>query len=119
MDGMLGLGPDDPSNGPSFVAEIANQGIVTHKMFGLIMSQKGVSEITFGGYDETWMKYRGIDIDYFPQTNATRWEIELRDVKMMTKSFWQGTTKAVIDSFYKVITLPTAEFSNFATYIQG
>lgn len=66
MDGMLGLGPDDPSNGPSFVAEIANQGIVTNKMFGLIMSKTGVSEITFGGYDESWMKYRGIDIDYFP-----------------------------------------------------
>jgi len=35
IDGVIGLGPDDPSNGPSFIAELYNQGIISRKMFGI------------------------------------------------------------------------------------
>lgn len=65
LDGMLGLGPDDPSNGPSYVAALAEAGIVDRKIFGMVYGKSLDSEITFGGWDETWMKTREEDIYYF------------------------------------------------------
>lgn len=46
-----------------------------------------------------------------------RWEIDLQDVKMANNSFWKGTRKAVIDTFFRVITLPTEEFAVFTKFI--
>jgi hypothetical protein len=57
MDGMLGLAPDDPMNGPSFIATLYNQGIISSKIFGLLITQASVSSstITMGGYDSSVM----------------------------------------------------------------
>lgn len=119
LDGMLGLAPDDPSNGPSYISALVEQGIVSKKIFGLVYGKSLDSEITLGGWDETWMKSRDDDIHFFDQTNQTRWEIDVRDVKMSGISFWKGNRKAVIDSFIRVISLPKEEFAEFKPFIEG
>ncbi|CDW78695.1 eukaryotic aspartyl protease family protein [Stylonychia lemnae] len=119
IDGVVGLGPDDPSNGPSFIAELYNQGVIGKKMFGIQVGFNQKSEMMFGGWDDTWMKTRGENIYFYPQSNQSRWEIELRDLKMKNTSFWEGSKKAVIDSFNDSITFPDAEFQVFKTYIES
>eukprot|EP00347_Sterkiella_histriomuscorum_P017229 403350189 len=118
MDGMLGLGPDDPANGPSFVAALYNEQKIGRKMFGLAYGKQLKSQITFGGWDETFKRSIEDEIYFFPQTNNTRWEIELRDVKMSNTSFWTSTRKVVIDTFFRVVSLPLPEYENFKNYIE-
>lgn len=113
MDGMLGLGPDDPSNGPSYVAALYESGVIGRKMFGLKFGTADNSMITFGGWDETQLKSLDDPINFFPQTNSSRWEIDMRDVKMRNVSFWVSCRKAVIDTFFRVVTLPMAEYNLF------
>lgn len=115
MDGMIGLGPDDPSNGPSYVASLFNSGLIGRKMFGLIFGNADNSQITLGGWDESKFKSSDDPINFFPQTNSSRWEIELRDAKMGNNSFWVSCKKAVIDTFYRTVTLPMAEYQKFQT----
>ncbi len=57
MDGMIGLAPDDPSNGPSFIATLFEDGVIPSKVFGLFIAPGSVanSEITIGGFDSTLM----------------------------------------------------------------
>lgn len=38
MDGVIGLAPDDPFNGPSFVATLFSQGVIDKKMIGLMIT---------------------------------------------------------------------------------
>jgi hypothetical protein len=39
MDGMIGLAPDDPANGPSFVAALYDSKIIDKKLFGFIFGR--------------------------------------------------------------------------------
>jgi hypothetical protein len=57
MDGVIGLAPDDPANGPSFIATLKNQGKVDDKMFGFMFGDSSIeSVITIGGYDKALFK---------------------------------------------------------------
>jgi hypothetical protein len=60
VDGVIGLAPDDPSNGPSFIASLHKQFIISEKKFGLIMGPRNQSQInsaiTIGGHDERMFK---------------------------------------------------------------
>jgi hypothetical protein len=38
---------------------------------------------------------------------------------MSNYSFWDGTTKAVVDTFYDSLAIPDKEFQLFKTYIEG
>lgn len=118
MDGMAGLAPDDPANGPSFVAALYNAKIIEKKMFGFIFG-KGTrrNQITFGGYDKSLMKESTTQVKWFRQTNATRWEIDIQDIAIGGKSIWQDTRKAVIDTFFKTIAVPRNEFNLFKDYL--
>ncbi len=56
MDGVIGLAPDDISNGPSFISTLKDQGVIDKKMFGLMITQLNQNQdstITIGGYDDT------------------------------------------------------------------
>ena len=66
MDGMLGLGPDDPSNGPSYVAALYNDGKIGRKMFGLAYGKNLKSQVTFGGWDERFKRTVDDEIYFFP-----------------------------------------------------
>lgn len=40
-------------------------------------------------------------------------------MKMSDNSFWVSTRKAVIDTFFRAITLPDPEFLKFKKFIEG
>ena len=52
MDGAIGLAPDDPSNGPSFITAMKDAKIIPNSMFGVYMRPSpSSSTIMFGDYD--------------------------------------------------------------------
>ena len=51
------------------------------------------------------------------QTNVTSWEIELWDMFMENTSFYANHTKATIDTFFRPILIPPAEFELFTKYM--
>ena len=54
--GILGIAPDDPSNGPSFVATLNNDGYIHSKMISLLLKRSPLSSFaTFGGYSQFMM----------------------------------------------------------------
>jgi hypothetical protein len=66
MDGMIGLAPDDPANGPSFVAALYDSKIIDKKLFGFIFGRgTALSQVTFGGYDETLMYDKYTQIHWY------------------------------------------------------
>jgi hypothetical protein len=42
LDGMIGLAPDDPSNGPSYIASLKDAGMIDKKQFGLMIGTKDI-----------------------------------------------------------------------------
>ena len=53
MDGVVGLAPDDPTNGPSYIVAMKTAGLIDNAMFGFLIGESYAinSTITFGGYD--------------------------------------------------------------------
>lgn len=119
IDGGIGLAPDDPRNGESFVTALQEQGVVSEKMFGLILGPSGQkkipSTITIGGIDESHFINREQKVLWFSVLNMRRWEIVMQDIKLDEVSIYTGSTKksAVLDSFYSKIGLPEKEFEEF------
>lgn len=74
MDGVIGLAPDDISNGPSFISTLKDQGVIDKKMFGLMITQLNQNQdstITIGGYDDTqFQKYIDKDIYWYSTMNS-------------------------------------------------
>jgi hypothetical protein len=55
MQGLIGLAPDDPENGPSYVAALQTSGLIDKKEVGMIFGKDNTpSELTFGGYDDSF-----------------------------------------------------------------
>lgn len=52
-DGILGLSPDNGNNGPSYVSNLKNFGIIDTSKIGFFIS-KGLQDsvMTFGGWDD-------------------------------------------------------------------
>lgn len=57
MEGVVGLAPDDPSNGPSFIQALKDSKLIDKAMFGMYLGKAAIqsSYITYGGYDSTKM----------------------------------------------------------------
>jgi hypothetical protein len=59
-EGIIGLALDDPSNGPCYVNALYNAGMISQRIFGVILGTidnfRSKSSITFGGYDDTMFK---------------------------------------------------------------
>lgn len=56
-DGILGLSPDATYNGPSFVGNLKNQGVIDNTMISFYLSKNDTgSKFTFGGYLENLIK---------------------------------------------------------------
>ena len=74
MDGVIGLAPDDISNGPSFISTLKDQGVIDKKMFRLMITQLNQNQdstITIGGYDDTqFQKYIDKDIYWYSTMNS-------------------------------------------------
>jgi len=119
IDGGIGLAPDDLANGPSFIATLQDQTIISEKKFGLIIGPKNQSDIkstiTIGGYDETMFKDESKVINWYPIVNQARWEIALQDLKMGNKSIYTSSKKrgAVLDSFFPYIAISPSDFVAF------
>ena len=77
--GILGIAPDDPSNGPSFIALLYENRIIAQKMLGMLISkQPKASYVTFGGYTEFLMySINGADpiISWYPSQDTKRWKV--------------------------------------------
>ena len=63
-DGILGLSPNIPENGPSFVQALGDQDIKEKKLISFVLgTDSSTSKMTFGGYDDL-VKNSGSDIQW-------------------------------------------------------
>jgi hypothetical protein len=78
LQGMLGMAPDDPSNGPSYVSALHDSNIIDNRQVGMIFGQEDNTpqQITFGGYDESYIKNTDF-LHKYKSINSSRWELDL------------------------------------------
>lgn len=114
VDGYIGLAPDDDSNGPSYIAELYNQKLVSDKIITVDLNILPLaSKITFGGLDTETVAET---ILYYPQTDPKKWELELWDFKIGDYSIDGQTTKVSIDTFFRPMLIPSTAFDKFADH---
>lgn len=122
--GILGVAPDDPTNGPSFIALLKNDKKIKEKVVGLqINKSPKPSYATIGGNNEAFMyqidgKY---PVCYYKTESSTRWKIKVQDL-MNTKPDGtfesledkkDGNKMATVDSFYRAVLVPATTFPKF------
>lgn len=78
MDGILGLSPDNGSNGPSYVSYLRNAGLIDQRMLGFFIGDKAYqSTVMFGGYDSSYVKSGddklGYGIHWYDLTGTNWW----------------------------------------------
>ncbi len=78
FDGYIGLAPDDPNNGPSFIAELYNQNVIDEKLVTIDLNSPGTSKITIGNLDSALIDQQ---ILYY-KSDQSQWKLELWDFKI-------------------------------------
>lgn len=72
------------------------------------------AKVTFGGIDTTQKEER----HYHKQVDSKTWDVGVNDIKIGSTSIYsKKVQRASLDTFFKVITLPPDDFTNFANYI--
>ncbi|CDW83707.1 eukaryotic aspartyl protease family protein [Stylonychia lemnae] len=119
FDGILGLAPDQESNGPSYVAKLKESKVIDKKQVGLyIASDVDGSVMSFGGYDKEMLKScsdnDGCGVHWYDLTGKNWWQIEIQDIVFDESSILgSSTSKAIVDSGTSMITVPRDVFSKF------
>lgn len=70
IDGYVGISPDDPSNGPSFVTALHNAGIISDNMVSIKLGSNDEAIVTFGGVD---IHADNKSILYYGTNSNTKW----------------------------------------------
>lgn len=119
LDGFVGLAPDDPSNGESFVGYLKNAGLIDKKMVAINLKKRPEkSTAQFGGWLQSEKRNQTNDFYTYKIKNDKAWEVEVWDVAMDGKSFDDKIhSRALFDSFDRVIELPNPEFTNFKDFM--
>jgi hypothetical protein len=92
IDGIIGLAPDDPSNGPSFVAQLKTDGYIDKKMFGIgLKTSSSNANITFGSVDSSYS-----NIIWYNQKYNSNWTVELWSVTIGTTTLHATTESTKI-----------------------
>ena len=121
MDGAIGLAPDDPTNGPSFITAMKTANLISQNIFGIYMRQGTIqSTFMFGDYDRSYLPTPSAQIYYYPRMANRRWALKVQDSKLGDVSVFTNSTAtyAIVDSFYNTVTLPPNDFQAFAAQIQ-
>lgn len=81
--GILGIAPDDPSNGPSFVAKLKAEGYIDKKMLSINMQKSPLSSYaTFGGMSEFMMhEVNGRKpVYWYKSASNDRWRVKVHNL---------------------------------------
>jgi hypothetical protein len=110
LDGILGLAPDIPSNGPSFIQNLKSFGFIEKKVVSFFighLNQK--SKVMFGGIDYSLINSG--QIEWFPLIGKSWWQIALSDTQYGTTSVFSGATRTcIMDTGTSLIAMPHYEF---------
>lgn len=100
LDGIIGLAPDVPENGPSYTAMLYNSNLIDKKQitFNLTTSQLTYGSIVLGDYN--------LPYEFVQNTDRSRWEIDIWDAFMNETHFYGGATQAYLDTFFRPILYP-------------
>lgn len=114
-DGILGLSPPAPSNGPSYIKALYDSGVISEytATFWLNLDSVGSSTATFGGVPD------GATLgDTFTQELVqdleTWWTVSLGSVTLGGQNIKpSGTQYAAIDSGSSLLIMPPEDYENF------
>jgi hypothetical protein len=77
--GILGLAPDDPNNGPSYISAMKNSDLISRRMLGMQINRDNLQSIvTYGGVTASMMwkdNSTQAPVFYYPTTDPKRWII--------------------------------------------
>lgn len=123
-DGILGLSPDDPNNGPSYIAQLKDNKVIEQKIVSFFFSRAKQSEFTFGGYKQYLIKEGpqedGFGIHWYNLIGTRYWEVEIRDLKVESQSIFSSETKiAILDSGTSMMSMPFTDFNKFKKIYQA
>ena len=129
--GILGMAPDDPQNGPSFVGKLKSDGVISQKTVGLQINKYPTpSYVTIGGVSSNLM-YNISDtqpVYYYKSSQTRRWYLKIHDLmiakddnttyaRLDDTGLGVHVSEATVDSFYRSILIPTAIFPTFMTLL--
>jgi hypothetical protein len=121
--GVLGLAPEDASNGPSFIVKLKDEGIIGRKMASVLTQKKPLSSyITFGGKTDTMM-FTVNDtqpINWYNSTSKTRWKLRVQNLHIRDRvNKWHlnpldtdgyNFADATVDTFFRAVQIPKGMF---------
>jgi hypothetical protein len=74
LDGYVGISPDDPTNGPSFITALYDAGLVSDKVITIKLGPQDQAVVTFGGLD---IHADNKSILYYGINTASKWQLNL------------------------------------------
>lgn len=115
VDGILGLSPDNGSNGPSFISALYHQKIIDKRQVGFyITEEKNQSFAEFGGFDQTFINNQS-SIEWFDLKVDKWWAIELEGAKYSGDSIMKNSDCiGVVDTGTSLIGLPFNDWTVLA-----
>jgi hypothetical protein len=83
--GILGLAPDNPSNGPSFITSMKNKGVISRRMLGMQINNSSLNSfVTYGGVTPSVMyhdsKTQEIPVYFYETSDPKSWKIDVFDL---------------------------------------
>ena len=100
LDGIIGLAPDVPENGPSYTAMLYNTKLIDKKQITLDLT---TSQLTYGSIKIEDYK---LPYEFVQNTDRSKWEIDVWDAFMGETHFYGGSTQAYLDTFFRPILYP-------------
>ena len=118
-DGLVGLAPNIPENGPSYVEALKKNGIIDKTEFSMFLSvDAATSYIEFGGYDADKLlnntNMDGLGLHWYDLTGSRlHWQVKMVDLTVGNSSvFSSSAEKAVFDSSSPYIIVPQDVFKD-------
>lgn len=116
VQGELGLGIDQPDNGPSIISALSTAGIINKQLVAVhidtgLQSSDPLfnSRVTIGGYEPQFLDETGTFQTY--AAAEKKWKIEVRGFEFMSQTIETHYKQyAIVDSFSRGIQIPYEDF---------
>lgn len=116
LNGILGLAPDEPNTGNSFIGAMRDQELIDEEIATFWLNDKSIgSKVTFGGFlsESIWGTLYDVKLDTY---DNEWWTV---DVTRATfgKTKFDNVTKAILDTGTSFILLTREDYLTFTEWV--
>ena len=118
VNGILGLAPDEPKTGSSFIGAMRNQELIDEEIATFWLNDKSIgSKVTFGGFLSDSIKGTLYDVKLDTYDNEW-WTVDVTEASYGPER-WKNVTKAILDTGTSFILLTVQDYTKFVTWVTG